>query len=113
MSKLRGLYLVQFVANNQSFGEGLVSIVDGMINGGDLSYLYQGRFDFYGNEIQATIEVTHYHGPANSVFGQLKTFSLKLSGNIISEGFEVNGGIPDMPNLSIKITGKKVANLYE
>ncbi|MBW7992452.1 MAG: hypothetical protein FVQ84_20890 [Planctomycetes bacterium] len=110
---LKGIYHVHFAANNNNFGEGLVVVDEGHVNGGDYGYLYQGRFDYYGNDIKATIEVKHYNGPPNSVIGPLKEFTLNLSGETTGDRFEIAGGIMNIPNMSIKISGKKVADLFE
>jgi hypothetical protein len=108
-----GIYLVNFLANNSLVGEGLVVIRNSSVNGGDQTYLYQGRFDYYGDDIKALIEVQHYRGPLNSVLGALKQYTLSLSGKKSGGNFEVSGGIPNISNLQIKITGTKVADLFE
>ena len=110
---ISGMYFVNFIANNNSFGIGLVVIREGRVNGGDDSYLYQGRFDYYGDDIRAVIDVKHYRGPLNSVMGPLKEFSLILAGKKSGDNFELIGGIANVPNLNIRITGTKVADLYE
>lgn len=110
---ITGMYFVNFIANNNNFGIGLVVIQNVYVNGGDASYLYQGRFDYNGDDIKALIDVKHYRGPLNSVLGPLKEFSLTLSGKKSGDNFELMGGIPNMPNLNIRITGSKVADLYE
>ena len=110
---LSGIYYVKFVANNNQVGEGLAVVKDGIVNGGDATYLYQGRFDYYGDEIRAHIEVKHYKGPLNSVMGPLKQYSLSLSGRRLGEQFELTGGIPNIPNIIMSILGTKVAEYYE
>ena len=110
---LKGLFHVHFNANNNQFGEGLVVVKDGFVNGGDHGFLYQGRFDYYGNDIQANIEVKHYNGPPMSVLGPLREFTLNLSGKTTGDSFELTGGIPDAPKMSIRISGRKVAELFE
>ena len=110
---MSGTYLVSFQANNNQFGEGLVVIRNGSVNGGDQTYLYQGRFDYYGDDIKALIEVRHYRGPLNSVMGALKQYTLSLSGKKSGGNFEVSGGMPNVPNIQIKIIGTKVAELFE
>ena len=110
---LKGIFHVHFSANNNRFGEGLVVVNNGCVNGGDYGYLYQGRFDYYGNDMQATIEVKHYNGPPNSVMGPLKEFTLNLSGKTTRDSFTVTGGITDVSNMSIQISGRKVADLFE
>lgn len=110
---LSGLFFVNFVANNNNFGSGVVVVSDGKVNGGDSNYFYQGRFDYYGNDIKALIKVKHYRGNLNSVMGPLKEFTLNLSGKKTNNGFEVSGWIPDIPNLSIMVRGIKIAELFE
>ena len=110
---LSGLFAVEFIANNNQFGAGIVVISEGTINGGDLSYLYQGHFEYYEQEIKASIEVRHYSGQRNAVMGPLNNFTLILSGRFSEGSFSVTGGIPNMPNLRITINGRKIAELYE
>jgi hypothetical protein len=110
---ISGIYLVRFVANGSGFGEGIVVVNDGAVNGGDATYLYRGHFDYYGEDIKASIEVRHYRGPLNAVLGPLKQFNLTLSGKISGDNFQVSGGIPNMPGASISITGSRIADLSE
>jgi hypothetical protein len=108
-----GLYSVFFFANNSNAGGGLVVIKDGTVNGGDATYIYQGRFDYYGDDIKAVIDVKHYQGPVNSVMGSLKDYTLSLVGKRSPTGFELIGGIVNIPNVSLKVIGRKVADLFE
>ncbi len=110
---ISGIYLISFATNNNRFGEGILVVKEGSVNGGDLSYLYRGHFDYYGEDIKASIEVRHYRGPVNAVFGPLKQFNLTLSGKISGDNFHVSGGIPNMPNATIMITGDRIADLAE
>ena len=110
---ISGIYLITFSANNNRFGEGIVVVKDGSVNGGDASYLYRGHFDYYGEDIKASIEVRHYRGPLNAVLGPLKQFNLTLSGKVSGDNFHVSGGIPNMPIGSITITGSRIADLSE
>lgn len=108
---LSGIYLVAFLADSHRFGEGLVVISDGAVNGGDATYLYRGHFDQYGDDMKGTIEVRHYRGPFNGVLGPMKQFTLSLSGKVVGDNFSATGGIPNIPNATITITGTKVADL--
>lgn len=110
---LSGIYFVRFAANNNDFGEGLAVIRNGYVNGGDETYLYQGRIDAYGEDIKAHLEIKHYRGPLNSVMGPMKQFTLQLSGKIGGDRFEVSGGIPNIPGPRIIIHGNKVSELFE
>lgn len=110
---LSGIYLVSFLANNNSFGEGIVVVKDGSVNGGDATYLYRGHFDYYEEDIKASIEVRHYRGPLNAVLGSLKQFNLTLAGKISGNNFHVTGSMPNMPGASITIAGSRIADLSE
>lgn len=110
---ISGIYFVEFRANNNDTGQGLVVIDNGKINGGDHSYLYRGRLDIYGEELKAAISVSHYRGELDSVMGALKNYTLNLSGKLIGDNFDVSGGIPNIPNVSIRILGKKVSDLFK
>ena len=94
-------------------GAGLAVISEGDINGGDDSYLYRGHLDAYGSQAKATIEVTHYRGGMNSVFGPLRAFTLALVGTTDDQGFDVQGSIVGTQSPMIRISGRKVAQLYE
>jgi len=110
---ISGIYLVSFIAQNNRFGEGIVVINKDCVNGGDATYIYQGRFDYYGDDIKARVDVKHYRGPLNAVLGPLKEFTLTLAGKKSGNNFEIAGGMANMPNLIIRIIGTKVAELFE
>ena len=108
-----GIFFVQFSVGPNSVGAGLAVIANGDINGGDETYLYRGYLEAYGVQAKATIEVTHYRGPVNSVFGQLRNFTLELVGSADDQAFDVQGPISGTPSPIIRIIGRKVAQLYE
>lgn len=108
-----GIFFVQFSVSTQDIGAGLAVLSDGDINGGDETYLYRGQLDAYGNQAKATIEVAHYRGPLNSVFGPLRNFTLNLEGTVDEKSFDFQGTIAGVPGPMIRISGRKVAQLYE
>lgn len=108
-----GIFFVQFSVGPQNMGAGLAVISDGDLNGGDETYLYRGHLDVYGSQAKAAIEVTHYRGALNSVFGPLRTFTLDLVGTVNEQAFDVQGTIVGTTNPIIRITGRKVSQLYE
>ena len=110
---LSGIFGVEFRASNRDFGSGIAVIDDGRVNGGDETYFYQGQFDYYGGEVRATIEVTHYRGAPNSVMGPVSQFTLSLSGSADDNNFDVQGGSHSIPNVNIRMRGRKVAPLLE
>ena len=110
---ISGIYFVEFKANNNEYGNGLAVVDNGKVNGGDHSYLYRGRLDIYGEELRAALDISHYRGELDSVMGPLKNYTLNLTGKMAGEGFDVSGGIPNVPNVNIRIVGRKVAELFK
>lgn len=108
-----GIFFVQFSVGSNSAGAGLAVISSGDINGGDEAYLYRGFLDVYGSQAKSTIEVAHYRGPLNSVFGPLRNFTLDLIGSADDQSFDVRGTILGTQGPVIHIVGRKVAQLYE
>jgi hypothetical protein len=108
-----GIFFVQFSVGSTNVGAGLAVVSDGNVNGGDDTYLYRGHLDAYGQQVKAMIEVSHYRGPLNSVFGPLRSFSIELTGAADEQGFDVRGPIVGRPGPQIRIAGRKVAQLYE
>ncbi|WP_286999654.1 MULTISPECIES: GrlR family regulatory protein [Comamonas] len=108
-----GIFFVQFSVGPQDVGAGLAVLSNGDVNGGDETYLYRGHIDSYGKQVKASIEVTHYRGPLNSVFGPLRNFTLDLTGTVDEQGFDIHGHIVGRSTPEIRIAGRKVAQLYE
>ena len=106
-----GIYLVTFSANTKDFGAGLVVVDNKKLHGGDFSYLYRGSYELNAGILRASIQVSHYQGELNSVFGPLKSFSLNLQGNLTQTGFSLSGHVEGHPQLTITILGVKKADL--
>ena len=106
-----GIYYVTFSAATTDFGWGLVVVDNGKLHGGDLSYLYRGRYEVNAGILEASIQVSHYQGALNSVFGPLKSFSLILVGNLTQTGFSLSGHVEGQPRMTITILGEKKADL--
>lgn len=109
---ISGIYFVEFRASTRNVGAGLVIIDDGVVNGGDATYLYRGRFDHYAGSLRASIEVSHYRGEVNAVMGPFREFTLNLSGSADERQFVLSGGSPTIPGVTIELIGRKVANLF-
>jgi hypothetical protein len=107
-----GLYAVKFSAPSGNFGEGLVVIGDGAINGGDPGYIYRGHYEVSELRISATLKVTRWNPNVQSVFGTLPNFDLSLVGQIGSGGTSIalEGTIPQLPNQRLKVDGRWIAD---
>ncbi len=87
-----GLWLVDFIAGSLS-GTGVVVFSNGILMGGDSTHYYAGRYQLAGNRLTAEMDVHHFAGPLNSVFGPRRFVQLKLDGAttddlIMAQGFD-------------------------
>jgi hypothetical protein len=108
---IAGIYVVSFTSASASFGEGIVVLKDGFINGADLTYFYRGTFDDRGDQMKASVEVKHYKGPVNNILGPFTQFVLSLSGKRSGDNFVLTGSIENMPGAMIEIIGTKIADI--
>lgn len=104
-----GLYAVEFRTNNDH-GNGIITIVDGSINGGDSGYYYQGRIRQTGKELKLNLSVKQYVSGYVSAFGSVGQFSLDLTGSAHEDGItaQFHGSIIGSPSQHINITAKKI-----
>ncbi len=77
---LEALWSVEFVSNVQETGAGVALLETGRVLGGDSSYFYVGTYSMDKSDVQASLRVTHYAGPPNSIFGNAREFTLGASG---------------------------------
>jgi len=108
---LEALWSVEFVSNVQALGAGVAVFETGRVFGGDSQYYYLGDFRVVNGVIQADIEVNHYFGPLSSVFGPLKKFNLKLTGQSNTPVMELGGFLVENPQFQIHMRLTKRANL--
>jgi len=106
-----GLYHVSFKAGNQSFGDGIVTIKDGVVNGGDDGYVYTGPLIIAGQQLSGQLHVHRWNASRQSIFGPLPSFDLTLAGsaNDATGTFSVAGSVTGQPNMTITITGRFLA----
>lgn len=100
---LEALWSVEFVSNVQGVGAGVAVLETGRVLGGDGQYYYVGNYESNNGVAKAIIKVTHYAGPPNSVFGQIKEFNLILEGKPSEKAFELHGHVQENPSLKIGI----------
>jgi hypothetical protein len=107
-----GIYHVSFSSSVGGSGQGLVVMKQGAVNGGDMGYLYTGQLTLSGDAISGRLNIKRWNpeGP-QSVFGPLDNFELQLTGKATAgTSFNVSGGIPSKPGLTINIAGRFLSN---
>ena len=106
----KSLWSVQFQSNSQSFGGGVVILDGNQAVGGDAGYYYIGQCLFNGNSVSATVTITK-HGPGVSIFGNINSFKLILSGNLNGDAINFSGHVDQAPQMKISAVMKKLTNL--
>lgn len=110
---VHGVYSAQFMSNNNLVGSGIVVIDGASLHGGDLDYLYKGKYRLFDTKMSATVDVENYTGRPHSVLGPLKSFRLNLNGVTAPHGFSLSGAVDGQPGLMIRIELTKISELVD
>lgn len=108
-----GIYHVRFSSSTQDFGEGIVTVKDGHIYGGDHGYLYLGKAsEGAGVGIEGQLRIKRWNPAVASVFGNIQEFELQLQGSqVVDRSFNVSGNVVGQPNSKINISGRFLSDL--
>jgi hypothetical protein len=110
---ITGIYSAKFWSGDNRMGIGIVVIDGGAMHGGDLHYIYRGKYRFVDNTVSSTVEVENYSGTLDSALGPLNSFRLALTGTVMGQNFDLSGSVENRPNLTIRIELKKIGNLVD
>ena len=104
-----GIFHVDFRASAGDYGDGLVVVKDGAINGGDSHYLYQGQLPTESGPFESQFTVGKWREGNTNVVG-FDNFTLLAKGNINYEAgiLELQGSVVGAPQLTIQLKGKKI-----
>lgn len=110
---LEQLWSVEFVSEMSAEGGGVVVLEAKKILGGDNNYFYVGSYDLKDNNFNATIDVKHYHGECNPIFGRLEEFILKLVGDYDEDEMLLTGNILEDPSRELHLRLKYHAEVFQ
>lgn len=100
-----GLYAAEF-QTPLGMGNGVVMLLNGVLQGGDSMMYYQGNYSIEGNSFKAEVKTgTHAHPPGMiSVFGRDRV-TINLSGTFTGDTLTANGKAVEIPtvNFSAKL----------
>lgn len=102
-----GIYYVVFSSNQHDFGNGTVVVRDGVVNGGDFGFTYQGKFN--GNKLN--LHVFQHDPKVTAVFQGVNNFNLDLSVQDTTGGYYMLGSVVGMPSAQISIRAKFIGDL--
>ncbi len=107
---MNGIYHIRFSVPGDH-GEGLVVLNEGKAHGGDASYLYAGIYQGGPNSFTAEIDVSHWNGPLNSIFGNINNIKLKLTGKEKAPGQITGSGHPVGASVQMQFEMRKLRDL--
>lgn len=87
-----GFWLVQFTGLT-GLGQGVVTLVNGKLFGGDSAFLYTGSYRHQGEELHASVHVAAIFAGARSVM-EREEFDLVLTGRFADKLITAAGSIP-------------------
>lgn len=107
-----GIFHVDFRASTGDYGDGLIVVKDGAVNGGDANYLYQGRVPTQSGSFESQFIVTKWREGNTNVVG-VDNYSLDAKGKINYEAgvLELEGAVSGAPHLTITLSGKKIRDV--
>jgi T3SS negative regulator,GrlR len=89
---MEGFWTVQF-AGVQGIGGGALTLINGVLYGGDTSFLYRGTYTQQGNNITARVHVSRFAPGLPNVMGR-DNFDLELNGTLQQDTITGVGTIP-------------------
>lgn len=97
------LWSLEYVSGLSDEGGGVIVLENGRIIGGDNNYFYIGSYDLKNNKFNATIDVKHYSGSYNPIFGNMDELILKLDGKYDEDEMLLTGHVLEEPSLEVHI----------
>lgn len=104
-----GIFHVDFRASTGDYGDGLVVVKDGTVNGGDPHYIYQGRVPTVSGSFESQFTVRKWRDGNTNVVG-VDNYALDAKGvvNYETGTLELQGSVVGAPHLTIQLKGKKI-----
>ncbi|MBB4723379.1 GrlR family regulatory protein [Xanthomonas axonopodis pv. cassiae] len=99
---MNGIYSVDFIVSDVSdWGDGIITIYNGLFSGGDRAYTYHGRLSDEGGELKGKVIVRKWSAVTTSVHPGLDNYELDVSGTIVDGQLNFRGAVAGMPDLEI------------
>lgn len=102
-----GIYSLSFRSGGKDFGSGVLVVEDGLVNGGDATYSYNGTID--GNRL--TLNLKKYNLDVHSFFGDSDLLRLHLIFHDDNQGYMLSGNVENMQSVQLLVQAKKIDEL--
>lgn len=105
-----GVYHVAFNSKSGAVGEGVLVVCCGVINGGDIGFIYQGKLD----RPEMTLRITRYQDDIPSVLGMENDYELVMQYSHEREGqYMLHGYAMAYPQLKIEAYATFLVPLFK
>jgi hypothetical protein len=111
METFEGLWTVYVQSNFQTIGSGVAVVIRDRILGGDGFYYYDGNLKVQGNTAEATIRIVRFNQAGMGIFGNLDSYTLRVSGDVSASPIELHGNMVEQPNMKITMKCQKITSL--
>lgn len=103
---IEALWGIEFVSNRPDGGYGVLVLETGRVLGGDSSFVFVGNYEVNNGVIRAEAKCTNDRGTLESIFGNIKEFTVVLEGPVDQKEMILNGYMKENPEnkLAVKLT---------
>jgi len=103
---LEAMWSLEFISSQQRGGYGIAVLETGRIFGGDSSCIYIGSYEVKNDIVHALVKVTNDRGILQTIFGDLKEFTLVLNGRADQDSFVLEGHMQEHPEqrMDVRLT---------
>jgi len=108
---LEAMYGIEFESNMNSGGYGIVIFETGRILGGDSSFVFIGSYEVKNEIVYADVKCTNDRNSLESIFGDVKEFTLRLEGKPEYNEFIIQGYMVENPEMKIGVKLTRRAEL--
>jgi len=109
--RIDGLWGVEFFANTDQSGSGVIAFQNGQCFGGDTQYYYFGKYTLANDTIAVNLRVSHFHGEPSSIFGPIKHFHLSITARISEPWIMGQGQVAEIPYQRLSFRLKRLEYL--
>ncbi|MGG2096163.1 GrlR family regulatory protein [Acinetobacter haemolyticus] len=102
-----GIYALFFETDGNSFGHGILVVEDGLANGADSTYTYNGKFE----ESRLILGLNRYNFSVNSYFGNLGFIKVNLNFQEDDLGYVLTGNIENLQTIPLKVQAKFIGDI--
>jgi len=106
-----GLWTIKFIASSGATGAGVLVFWNNRIYGGDARYYYLGEYRVEGETLSVKMEITHFSGEPESVYGRMEFIELEVQGRVDEAEMNLFGRIPNDASSKVAIRCEKRADI--